>query len=208
MSVTGSPLCRSVPPSSFLCPYLYPSTHPSLFLPHPPLVVCLSFPQRFNFYHVTGERDGKKQKQIRLKPLRPLCRAIRLSLSVSQWVLWHTHDHEPTMRRGIASPWCMPLTLRPRCTQPVFQSDREGCDLIHRNRHRLKIELCVYLFLRGVYIRSHLLYLSHFSSWCFREKTFAVRLLHVCIYTHMYHCDQARIIHKCIIHVRVWELYL
>lgn len=151
MSVTGSPLCRSVPPSSFLCPYLYPSTRPYLFLPHPPLVVCLSFPQRFNFYHVTGERDGKKQKQIRLKPLRPLCQAIRLSLSVSQWVLWHIHDHEPTMRRGIASPWCTPLTLRLRCTQAVFQSDREGSDLIHRDRHRLKIEVCVCLWMLCVY---------------------------------------------------------
>lgn len=138
-------LCVS-PPTPHPPPCVPTSIHTPtpLSLSQPPRVVCLSFPRRFKFYHVTGERegDGKKQKQISLNP-RPLCQAIRLSLSASLWVSWHVHDHEPTMRKGIASPWCMPLIVRLRCTQAMFQSDRAGSDLNHRDRHVLRIEVCV-----------------------------------------------------------------
>lgn len=102
-------LCVTLP---FLCPYLHPSTHSSLSLPQPPCVVCLSLPSTGSTFSMWQERERERgrhgknppKKQIRLKP-KALCQAIRLSLSVSWWVSWHVHDHEPTMRRGIASPW-------------------------------------------------------------------------------------------------------
>lgn len=73
-----------LPPASSLCPYLHPSTHPYLAVPTslcrlliaPPTAQLLPCDRREREWG----RRGKKQKQIRLKP-RPLCQAIRLSLS-------------------------------------------------------------------------------------------------------------------------------
>lgn len=126
MSVTGSSLCHT-PPS---CVPI--SIHPPTPLsPCPNLLVSFAYryPRRVQLLACDRrerETGGKKQKkQIRLKP-RALCQAIRLSLSVSWWVSWHVHDHEPTMRRGIASPWCTPLTLRLRRTQAMFSERQRG----------------------------------------------------------------------------------
>lgn len=101
---------------------IHPPTHPALSLPAPAsschLLIIPPTVQLLPCDRRETDRDGKKQKQIRLKP-RSLCQAIRLSLSVSLWVLWHVHDHEPTMRRGIASRWCMPLMVRHRHTGSI-----------------------------------------------------------------------------------------
>lgn len=127
MSVTGSSLCHP-PTPTLLCPYLHPSTHSSLSLPQPPCVACLSLPSTgstFSMWQERGRERGKKTKN-KSGSNQDLCQAIRLSLSVSWWVSWHVHDHEPTMRRGIASPWCTPLTLRLTCTQAVFAERHRG----------------------------------------------------------------------------------
>lgn len=82
-------LCVALfPPSSFLCPYLYPSTHPSLFLPHPPLVVCLSFPPTVQLLPCDGrERERwKKTKTNQAQTAQaalPGYQAVSLGLSVS-----------------------------------------------------------------------------------------------------------------------------
>lgn len=140
-----------VPPPSSVPTSIYPPTPLSLS-PCPNLLVSFAhrFPRRFNFYHVTAERGRGKETGKKTKTNQAQTEAALPGYqAVSLWVLWHVHDHEPTMRRGITLPWCTPLTLRFRLTQAVFQSDRQGSDLIHRDRHWLRIE--VYVCEQSVY---------------------------------------------------------
>lgn len=135
------------PPPPCVPTSIHPSTHPSPPLSRAPTSSCrlLIVPRdRFNFYHVTGERarerrgGNKKTKtnQAQSEASPPGYQAV------ARWLSWHVRDHEPTMRRGIASPWCTPLTLRLRRAQAVLWSDRGGSDLIHRDSHELRIEVC------------------------------------------------------------------
>ena len=153
MSVTGPPLCRSLshlpPSSSSLCPYLHPSIHPpfSPSLPGPNLLVSLAYrsprhvqllpcDRRESERETGGKKNKTKTNQAQSEASPPGYQAV------ARWLSWHVRDHEPTMRRGIASPWCTPLTLRLRRAQAVLRSDRGGSDLIHRDSHELRIEVC------------------------------------------------------------------
>lgn len=102
-------------PTSIHSPLSFPAPTSSCHLLIVPPTIVQS-------YHVTGEREREMEKT---KTNQAQTDAALLGYqAVSLWVLWHVRDHEPTMRRCIALPWCTPLVFRLRRTQAVFQTDR------------------------------------------------------------------------------------
>lgn len=193
MSVTASPLCPPTPPPHcFFCPYLHPSTHPptqhSLSQPQPPRVVCLSFPRQFNFYHVTGERQTEMEKN-KNKSDSNRGRFARLSgclsLSLCEFCDMYTTMNlqwgEVSLRADVCHSWS------DIDTQAAFHSDSWGSDLIHRDRHWLRIEVrvCPFVYLC---IRCHPLYMSHFSAWDTSEKALSAAITPIVFSMHAHAC--------------------
>lgn len=134
--------------SPFLCPYLYPSTHSSLSPPQPPCVVCLSLPSTGSTFSMWqerergrwGDREKNKNKSGSKQELSARLSGC-LSLSPGEF-----HDTYTTMNlqwgevslHPHARHSCSDLDSHRRC----FQSQREGCDLIHWDRFRIKVCVC------------------------------------------------------------------
>lgn len=123
---------------ALLCVVLYPlllpvslppSIHPPTPLPlspSPNLLVSLAYrsPRQVQLLPCDrreSERDGEKKTKTNQAQSEASLPGYQ---AVARWVSWHVRNHEPTMRRGIASPWCTPLMLRLRRAQAVLRSDR------------------------------------------------------------------------------------
>lgn len=179
-------------PTSLLLLSLPPSIHPptqhSLSQPQPPRVVCLSFPRQFNFYHVTGERQTEMEKN-KNKSDSNRGRFARLSgclsLSLCEFCDMYTTMNlqwgEVSLRADVCHSWS------DIDTQAAFHSDSWGSDLIHRDRHWLRIEVCVCPFVY-LCIRCHPLYMSHFSAWDTSEKALSAAITPIVFSMHAHAC--------------------
>lgn len=165
---------------------IHPPTHPALSLPAPAsscrLLIIPPTVQLLPCDRRETDRDGKKQKQIRLKP-RSLCQAIRLSLCefCDMYTTMNLQWGAVSLRADVCHSWS------DIDTQAAFHSDSWGSDLIHRDRHWLRIEVCVCPFVY-LCIRCHPLYMSHFSAWDTSEKALSAAITPIVFSMHAHAC--------------------
>lgn len=134
-----------VSPLPFCVPtFIHPPTHPAFSLPQPPSVIFLPFPPMVQPLPC-DRRGGDEKTKTNQAQKQGLFVGLSGCLSVSLFEFFDTYTTINPRWGEVSLPLDARLSSSGLDThRQCFRLTGQGSDLIHRDRHRLRIEVCVF----------------------------------------------------------------